>query len=117
MVIVVQNIPPRMGPLRVRSVFEKFGDVRSIQLLVDPLTRGRMAYLDMPDENQALAAIQNLDGHTVNGAILKVSRQVPRPEIETHNIFNRGGSRGGFEMGARGGGARGYRGGSRGSGF
>lgn len=116
MIIVVENIPPRMGRLRVRAAFEKYGQVRNVQLLTDPRTRYRLAYVDMSDESEAEAAIKQLDGAMFAGVVIRVSKSVPGSENERRNIFNRSGF-GGYEGGSRGGVTRVYRGGSRGTGF
>lgn len=116
MIIVVENIPPRMGRLRVRAAFEKYGQVRNVQLLTNPRTRNRLAYVDMSEESEAEEAIAQLDGAVFGGTAIRVSRLVAGSENERRNIFNRGGY-GGYEGGSRGGVTRVYRGGSRGAGF
>ena len=86
----------------LRAAFEAYGEVSSARVVSDRETgRSRgFAFVEMPDNNEAQAAISALDGREIDGRALKVNEARPKEE------GGRGGSGGGY----RGGGG-GYRGG------
>jgi len=82
----------------LRTTFEAHGQVDSAQIITDRDT-GRskgFGFVEMPDDDQATAAIEALNGQEVAGRTITVNKAKPRED--------RGGSRGG---GSRGGGSRG----------
>ena len=96
----------------LQALFEEFGEVSSCKLIVDRET-GRskgFAFIDMPNEDNARAAIESLHMARIEGRQIIVKEAEDRPQRE-------GGYRGGGdrrEGGYRGGGDRregGYRGG------
>ena len=91
----------------LRAAFEAYGEVSSARVVSDRETgRSRgFAFVEMPDNNEAQAAISALDGREIDGRALKVNEARPKEE------GGRGGSGGGY----RGGGG-GYRGGGGGGG-
>lgn len=96
----------------LQALFEEFGEVSSCKLIVDRET-GRskgFAFVEMPDDESARAAIESLNMARIEGRQIIVKEAEDRPQRE-------GGYRGGGdrrEGGYRGGGDRregGYRGG------
>ena len=96
----------------LQALFEEFGEVSSCKLIVDRET-GRskgFAFVEMPDDDSARAAIESLNMARIEGRQIIVKEAEDRPQRE-------GGYRGGGdrrEGGYRGGGDRregGYRGG------
>jgi RNA recognition motif-containing protein len=103
--IYVGNLSFQATEEDIRDLFEAHGTVESVAMINDRDT-GRFrgfCFVEMPD-NEALAAIEALDGFEKDGRTLRVNEARPREE--------RGG--GGFRGGSRGGGNRG--GGNRGGG-
>ena len=75
----------------LRQAFESFGQCSSVRVITDRDT-GRskgFGFVEMPDDNEAQAAISALNGTELNGRALKVNEARPRSE-------GRGDSRGRF---------------------
>ena len=92
----------------IRGAFEQFGEVTSVNIIIDRDTgRSRgFAFVEMANGDQAKEAIENLDGTAICGRNVKVNEARPRQPRSG------GGGRGG-DRGGRGG-DRGGRGGDRG---
>lgn len=106
--IYVGNLPHSTTEQELREAFEGFGEVSSASIISDKFTgksRG-FGFVEMPNKEEAEAAIENFDGQDFGGRPLTVNEAKPREERP------RGGSGGG---GYRGGGG-GDRGGNRGGG-
>ncbi|MCA9955343.1 MAG: RNA-binding protein [Anaerolineales bacterium] len=103
----VGNLSFKATESDVRDMFEAYGTVESVAMINDRDT-GRFrgfCFVEMPDED-ALAAIEGLDGSEQDGRALRVNEARPREE-------RGGGGGGGFRGGNRGGGGGG---GNRGGG-
>ena len=92
----------------VRSAFEQFGEVTSVNIIMDRETgRSRgFAFVEMADGENAKDAIENLDGTAISGRNVTVNEARPRAP--------RGGGGGGGGGGRGGYGGGGGRGGDRG---
>jgi len=95
-------------------MFEPYGAVTSAQVLSDRETgRSRgFGFVEMPNDDEALAAIEGLDGQDHEGRRLTVNEARPR----TPGGGGGGGGYGGGGGGYGGGGGGGYRGGGGGYG-
>lgn len=85
----------------LRKAFEAFGAVESARIIIDKMTdksKG-FAFVEMPNSNEARAAIEGLDGKDLDGRPLRVNEA--RPKTEGGGGGGRGGYRGGG--GGRGG--------------
>jgi RNA recognition motif-containing protein len=119
--IYVGNLSYETSKESLTQAFAQFGEVGDVHLPTDRETgkaRG-FAFVEMPDGEQAKAAIAGLNGKELDGRALAVNEARPRAEGGgpgggrggggSRGGFGGGGSRGGF-----GGGGGGARGGSRG---
>lgn len=113
--IYVGNLSAKTTEDELRQAFEAFGDVDTAKIIKDNLTgRSRgFGFVEMPNQEQAQAAIAEMNGKEVGGSALTVNEAKPRE--------NRGGGGGrSFGGGGRSGGGRsgggGYGGGGRGRG-
>src|SRR5437773_1292154 len=80
--IYVGNISRESTEADVKQAFEEFGEVSSINLIKDKFTgqyRG-FGFVEMPNKEQADAAIKALDGQRVNGRALNVAEAKPKTE-------------------------------------
>lgn len=97
----------------LQAAFEQFGEVDSAKVIMDRDT-GRskgFGFVEMPNDDEALSAIENLNDTEMDGRTIVVKKAEPRE--------NRGGGgrgRGGYGggRGGYGGGRGGYGGGGRG---
>ena len=87
--IYVGNLSYRSSEQDVHKAFTVFGTVARTQLAIDPAT-GRsagFAYVEMPNEEEALTAIARLNGKEISSRVVTVSLATPeepafRPERE-----------------------------------
>lgn len=66
----------------LRSLFEEMGEVSSAKIIMDRIS-GRskgFGFVEMPNDDDALKAIENLNGYTFNNRQITVSEAKPRPE-------------------------------------
>jgi RNA recognition motif-containing protein len=74
--IYVDNLAENVTESELRTAFEKYGEVESIELQRHQFgdkKRG-YAYLDMPSEEDAMAAMKALYGHSIKGSAIKVNQ-------------------------------------------
>ena len=93
--IYVSNLSFNVRDEDLHEYFAEYGEVTSAKVILDKFTnksRG-FAFVEMPDEEAAKKAIQELDGASVDGRTIGVA--VARPKEERPNN-NRGGG-GGFQ--------------------
>ncbi len=80
--IFVGNISYTTTDDSLRDAFEAFGEVASARVISDRETqRSRgFAFVEMPNDNEAKAAIQALDGRQLDGRAVKVNEARPREQ-------------------------------------
>ena len=106
--IYVGNLSYQVSEEDLRLAFEPFGQVESVNIIKDKYSgqsKG-FGFVEMPSEEEARSAINELNGKELNGRTLNVNEARPRSERG-----GGGGRRGGG--GGRRGGGRGGRGGGR----
>jgi RNA recognition motif-containing protein len=101
--LYVGNLKYSVTSEQLQELFEQFGTVNSAQVLSDRDTgRSRgFGFVEMDNDDEALAAIEGLDGRDHDGRRLTVNEARPRTS----------GGGGGGSGGYRSGGSGGYRGG------
>ena len=121
--IFVGSLPFSIEEADLRESFEAYGAVDSVKIISDKFT-GRskgFGFVEMPNDEEAQKAIDELNGATVQGRAIVVNKSEPKPEGERRSFNGGGGNRsggGGGYGGGRpsgGGGGGGY-GGDRNSG-
>jgi RNA recognition motif-containing protein len=97
----------------LRQAFSKFGEIAEAKVITDRETgRSRgFGFVSFASDNDAMSAMQEMDGKQLDGRTIKVNEAQERPPREGGGG---GGGRGGF--GGGGGGGRGGRGGFGGGG-
>lgn len=100
--LYVGNLAFQTTSQELRELFGQFGTVESASIVEDRDTgRSRgFAFVEMSTNEEATAAIRQLDGQEVGGRSLKVNEAKPRE--------NRGGGGGGGRGGFGGGGGGGW---------
>jgi RNA recognition motif-containing protein len=106
--IFVGSLPFSIEEADLRESFEAYGAVDSVKIITDKFTvriKG-FGFVEMTNDDEALKAIAELNGATVQGRAIVVNKSEPKPEGERKSYNNsRGGgdSRGGYGGGNRGG--------------
>jgi cold-inducible RNA-binding protein len=101
--IYVGNLPYTITEEELRSAFERYGNVSSAKIVIDRET-GRskgFGFVEMPDEEEAEAAVKAMDGAPLNGRPARVNPAKPRTP------GGGGGGGGGYGGGGYGGGGGG----------
>jgi cold-inducible RNA-binding protein len=101
--IFVGNLSFKTSEEELQREFEAFGEVSSVKIIIDRETlksRG-FAFVEMPSQEQAMAAIAGLNDKVLAGQTLKVNEARPR---EARGGQGRERSGGGYPSGARPGG-------------
>lgn len=108
--IFVGSLPFSIDEADLRESFEAYGAVDSVKIISDKFT-GRskgFGFVEMPNDDEAQKAIDELNGATVQGRAIVVNKSEPKPEGERRSFSpNRGDSRGGYGGGNNRGGSRG----------
>jgi RNA recognition motif-containing protein len=111
--LYVGNLKYTVTSAHLQELFEQYGVVTSASVLSDRETgRSRgFGFVEMVHDDEALSAIETLDGQDFDGRRLTVNEARPRTP-------GGGGGEGGYRGGgAEGGGGGGYRGGGGGGGY
>jgi len=102
--IFVGSLPFSIEEVDLRESFEAYGAVDSVKIITDKFT-GRskgFGFVEMPNDEEAQKAINELNGATVQGRAIVVNKSEPKPEGERRSFNNN--SRGGDSRGGYGGG-------------
>lgn len=96
--LYVGNLRYSVTSEQLEELFSQFGTVTSAEVLIDRETgRSRgFGFVEMPDDDQAYAAIETLDGQDHDGRRLTVNEAKPRTQGG-----GGGGGRGGYRPGGR----------------
>jgi RNA recognition motif-containing protein len=115
--IYVGNLSWGLKDQDLANLFAPFGEVSSAKIVMDKFTQRSkgFGFVEMPNDEQAQAAIAQLNGSEVEGRNLVVNESRPKEE-GSGGFKKRGGFGGGGGGGFKKGGGGGYRGGNGGGG-
>ncbi len=107
--IFIGSLPYSLEEAELKEFFEEYGEVTSAKIITDKFT-GRskgFGFVEMPDDDAAKKAIEELNGTEVSGRTIVVNKAEERKE-RSKGSFG-GGGRGGYNKGGynKGGGNRG----------
>ncbi len=73
--VYVGNLRYTVKENAIKRMFERYGEVSYVRLIVDPKTQMSkgIAFIQMPDKQKANNAITSINGREINGRTLKVS--------------------------------------------
>jgi RNA recognition motif-containing protein len=76
MKIFVGNISLDVKEEDLEKLFSEFGEVESAEIVFDKFTgeSRKFGFVKMPNESEAVKAIENLDGKKLNGKDLRVNQ-------------------------------------------
>ena len=95
--IYVGNLAYATTDEGLKAAFEAYGEVTSARVVTDR-TSGRskgFGFVEMPNREQAQAAIDALNGQPLDGRPVRVTESQPKPP-RTDRGDRRGGGRGGY---------------------
>jgi cold-inducible RNA-binding protein len=100
MKMYVGNMSYDVSEENLRVLFEPFGAIESVKLVLDKFTgksKG-FAFIEMLNDEEAKKAIEGLDGKELKGRSIKVNEANPMTENRSPRGFGggAGGNRGGF---------------------
>lgn len=93
--IFVAKLSSRTTSENLQELFGRFGEVSSAKVIMDRDTgfSKRYGFVEMPDDNAAMEAINALNETELDGSQIVVKRSDPRPEKKE---FRGGGERRGY---------------------
>ena len=106
------SLPFSLEETELREFFEKYGEVSSVKIITDKFS-GRskgFGFVEMPDDEHAKKAIEELNGTEMSGRTVVVNKAEERKEGAPRRSFGGGGNgggnrgRGGYDRGGSGGG-------------
>ena len=82
MKIYVGNIPYSTTDEELKEEFQKYGEVKEAYVVKDKYTgRSRgFGFVEMPNEEEAMNAIENMNGSEMGGRRVKVAQAKPRAQ-------------------------------------
>lgn len=92
--IFVGNMTREVTKEGLQDVFQEFGNVESVTILIDRINGVWKAFgfIDMPNENEAKQAVKNINGREFLGQYLSVHEARFRP-IDRRLAYRQGGRR------------------------
>ena len=112
--IYVGSLPFKLKEEELKALFEKHGEVTSAKIIIDKITSQNkgFGFVEMPNDDEALAAIEALNGSEIDGRAIKVNKSEPKERTSGSGGggFNRGKNpyvSGGGGFGGKGGGFKG----------
>jgi RNA recognition motif-containing protein len=96
--IFISNLNYSVTESELQELFENYGEVQSAKVITDKMTgRSRgFGFVEMPNNDEALKAIEELNQGEFKQKVLNVSEARPK-EQQTRNFgggYNKGGNRG-----------------------
>ncbi|WP_026997875.1 RNA recognition motif domain-containing protein [Flectobacillus major] len=78
--IYVGSLPFKLKDAGLKELFEAYGEVSSAKIVIDKITRQNkgFGFVEMPNDEEALAAIQALNESELDGRKLIVNKSVPK---------------------------------------
>ena len=90
----------------LRDAFEAYGAVDTVKIIMDKFScRSKgFGFVEMPNDDEALSAIDGLNDQDLDGRTIVVKKAEPRENRSRGGGYNRGGGGGGYNRGGGGGG-------------
>ncbi len=104
--IFVGSLPFSLEENELKVFFEEYGEVTSVKIITDKFS-GRskgFGFIEMPDDEQAKKAIEELNGAEINGRAIVVNKSEEKKDGPRKTFGGGGGYKGGGGGGYNGGG-------------
>lgn len=74
--IFVGSLPFKLKENELKEIFEKYGEVTSVKIIIDKITRQNkgFGFVEMPVDEQAKQAIKELNGSDIGGRAIIVNK-------------------------------------------
>ena len=107
--IFAGSLPYEVTESELEGMFKEFGTVSSVKIITDKYTQKSkgFGFVEMPDDEEAAKAIENLNGKEVGGRNIVVSKAEGKKEGDRKGGFNKGRRRDNYFGGKRDGGYHG----------
>ncbi len=81
--IHVGSIPFKWTEKNLIALFEEYGEVASAKIVMDKITRQNkgFAFVNMPNDDEAMVAIQKLNGAEYDERTITVAASLPKIEV------------------------------------
>ena len=91
--IFVGSLPFKLKETELKAAFEVYGEVTSVKIIIDKITRQNkgFGFVEMPNVREAHLAIKALNGSEMDGRKIEVSASEPKTSTERKS-GNRGSS-------------------------
>ena len=78
--IYVGNLPYSLSEMELKTLFEPYGEISSVNLIIDRQSRRSrgFGFVIMPEKSEAEAAVKALHNKAVHGRKLRVNESRPR---------------------------------------
>jgi len=89
--IYIGNLDYNIKEEELKELFDQVGEVSSVKVTIDRMT-GRskgFGFVEMPNDSEALAAIEKLNGLTLKDRALRVTEARPKTENKNYNSYNK----------------------------
>ena len=102
--IFIASLPYSLEETEIKEIFEDYGQVTSVKLITDRETGRSKGYgfIEMPNEEEALKAIEVLNGTEIYQRNISVSKAQEKKD-NNRRSFSGNNSRGDFNRGGSGG--------------
>jgi RNA recognition motif-containing protein len=99
--IFAGGLPYNLSETELRDFFEVYGEVSSVKIITDKLTRKGKGYgfIEMPNEAEAESAIEDLNGAEVDGKPIVVNKSEVRKDDNKRSNFNNANKKSGYGKG------------------
>jgi RNA recognition motif-containing protein len=86
--LYIGNLSTEITENELRKIFEKFGKVNEVNVIVDSFSKNRLGFgfIDMPGVNQAQEAIDALNYTKINGRTVMVCMTKARKERRKNTV-------------------------------
>jgi RNA recognition motif-containing protein len=99
--IFAGGLPYNLSETELRDFFEVYGEVSSVKIITDKLTgKGKgFGFIEMPDDEQAKSAIEDLNGAEVDGKPIVVNKSEERKDDHKRSNFSNANKKSNYSKG------------------
>jgi RNA recognition motif-containing protein len=90
--IYAGSLPFKTTENELWTLFEQYGEVKDVKIVIDNITRQNkgFGFVNMPNETEALLAIECLNGFELKGRTIIVTKSAPKKSKEKSRAFGKG---------------------------